>query len=151
MKAALLFLFVVLISETPPIYVVKRGKQLEILETLPRKKIDGYVEIIQSAYGLEVSPYRKINSSNIQKCPINRDLNMTPEVYNNLVELAKKRLERRKLLDQKLRLLLTDDFIKKLNSIERKYNLKYPNPISRSIDAFELANRVAVILAVLAN
>lgn len=149
-KLIFLLLFCVVLGEEK-LFLQKKGQKFLLSENTPGRGIDGFLEIRKDIYGVTVKPYVNVKIHKIPNCEYEEPAGISPQLYNTLVELAKKRFERRRLLDQKLRTVLTDEVIKRLNALERRYNLNYDYPISRSIDAFELYNRIAVLVAVMAH
>ncbi|MCS6893606.1 MAG: hypothetical protein NZO16_03455 [Deltaproteobacteria bacterium] len=148
MKLFFLFCIVLSYSQNSVFFIVD-DDSYKVSNKIDRDA-DGVVEIKLTELGIELSPYLSADKFKIPRCKP-PTVNYPAEVYNSLKELAKTRIERKKLLDQKLRAMLTDEFLKKINLFEKKYNLYYKDPITKSIDASELANRLAVILAILAN
>ncbi len=132
------------------IFVLKKANSFQVTRQIPKRDFQGFVKVKLSELGLSVSPYMDISRFKIPRCEIT-----VPDypnvVHNSLIELIEKRSARRELLDQKLRLMLTDNVLQLLNELERKHALSYEGPIHRSMDAFELAARVALLVSLLSN
>lgn len=133
-------------------FIVVHPKGIEVTTKESEAKGKMVLGINQTEDKLEVVTFTRADeSANLSACPIPVPSVSSLETLNSLKELLNKRKERRDLLDKKLRLLLTPEFLKKLNQLEKKHNLIYLKPITQDIDPYELYDRLVVLIAVLAH
>jgi len=133
-------------------FIVVNPKGIEVTTKKNEAKGKMVLGIDQTEDKVEVAAFSRTDESeNLSACPVSFQSVSSLETLSSLKELLNKRKERRDLLDKKLRLLLTPDFLKKLNQLEKKHNLIYLKPITQDMDPYELYDRLVVLISVLAH